>query len=80
MTMTDHNNDVLRIRLNELCEMFPGSYYQKISDPVQTHAVYGVAKSDKEYVVKSLKYIGAKRFRIVQAGIKGLIIVCFSIK
>ena len=78
--MTDHNNDVLRIRLSGLCKMFPGSYCQEISDPVQTHAIYGVAKSDKEYVVKNLKSIGAKRFRTVQAGAKGLIIVCFSIK
>ena len=79
MTMTTNSN-VLRIRLSELCKLYPGSYYQKISDPVQTHAIYGVAKSDKEYIVKNLKSIGAKRFRTVQAGAKGLIIVCFSIK
>ena len=78
--MTQHNKNVLRIRLNEFCKMYPGSYCQEIFDPVQTHAIYGVAKSDKEYIVKNLKSIGAKRFRTVQPVAKSLIIVCFSIK
>ena len=76
--MTTTNSDLLS--LSDLCKMHPGSYYQKIYDPIQTHAIYGVAKSDKDSIVKSLKSIGAKKFRTVQPNAKGLTIICFSIK
>jgi len=57
---------------------FRGSYVQTIFDPVQTHALYGVSKTQKDEAKAALKEIGAKRFRITSTKF-GFAIICFKI-
>ena len=56
-----------------------GYQVNKLFDPVQTHAAYGVPVSEKDRVVAALKEKGATRFRIVKTGY-GTLIVCFKMK
>jgi len=55
-------------------------YIKELFDPVQTHAVYGVNVAIADEVKFALKQAGATRFRIVNANMKGLKIVCFKMK
>ena len=57
---------------------FPGSSIQKIFDPCQTHAIFGIDKSDKEKAKTMLKEAGASRFRI-STNKFGFAIICFKI-
>ena len=65
--------------LNEVTRQFRGSYVQTIFDRVQTHALYGIPKSDAAEAKEALKAIGAKRFRVVNNSF-GFAIICFKIK
>ena len=58
---------------------FRGSYVQTIFDPIQTHALYGITKSQKDDAIEELKEIGAKRFRVVNNRY-GFSIICFKLK
>lgn len=42
------------------------SYQQKLFDPVQTHAVYGLTEHTLPRVKEELKKKGATRFRVVK--------------
>ena len=74
--MTNEQKNAMRSRLNGLCSQ--GTYCQVLFDPIQTHAIYGVYKEDKESMKQKLKSIGAKKFRMVQPEAKGKIIICFD--
>ena len=58
---------------------FLGYEVRELFDPVQTHAVYKVEESQVDYIKNALCEMGAKRFRVVKTGIKGLKIVCFKL-
>lgn len=72
------NEQAINTKLRNFCTSYDGSYYQKLNDPVQTHAVYGIPKSDKEMVKLTLRSLGAKKFRTVQPHAKNLTIICFD--
>ena len=65
-------------KLNNFCSGHRGAYCQTLFDPIQTHAVYGIPKSNKETIKLELKALGAKKFRIVNANSSAFIIVCFD--
>ena len=69
--MTSEIRDVVR--------QFRGSYIQTIFDPVQTHALYGVTKSDRDEAKAALKKAGAGRLRVV-SNRHGFVIICFKVK
>lgn len=66
---------------NSINQWFSNSsyYVQKLDDPVQTHAVYGVTNSpaDIQLVKDVLKSKGANRFRVVKNDF-GKAIICFK--
>lgn len=70
--------DATKTILDSFCKGYGGAYCQKLNDPVQTHAIYGIAKTSKEEVKAKLKAMGAKRFRSVQPHAKYLTIICFD--
>lgn len=55
-------------------------YIKELFDPVQTHAVYGVNVALVDEVKFALKQAGANRFRVCNAGVKDIKIVCFKVK
>ena len=59
---------------------FRGTYFNRIFDRRQTHAIYGVTQWNMDDIKKELKKIGANKFRTVKANGKGLFIVCFSVE
>jgi hypothetical protein len=59
---------------------FRGYEVRELSDPVQTHAVYGVPWEQVPTIKAGLRKIGATNFRTVQPIIKGSKIVCFKLK
>ena len=67
-----------KIDFSEVTYKFRGSYVQTIFDRVQTHALYGISKSQKDEAKEALKKIGAKRFRVVNNDF-GMSIICFKI-
>ena len=57
---------------NEICRLITGSdcnqyrkYVQTTFDPVSTHALYGVVKSEVDYYKDKIKSIGGKYIRVV---------------
>lgn len=54
-----------------------GRYVQKIFDPIQTHALYGIPVEDLSEFKKQLRELGAKRFRQVKAS-HGFVTLCFK--
>lgn len=64
---------------NQVTNNFNGSYVKTIFDYVQTHALYGVAKSECTRAKEELKKIGATSFRVVNNGF-GFSIICFRMK
>ena len=54
-----------------------GIYIQKIYDPIQTHAVYGITKEDLDKVKKVLTDYKCSRFRTVKTR-TNFIILCFK--
>lgn len=69
----------MREKFYTVTNQFRGSYVQTIFDPIQTHALYGVSKTQKDDAKAALKKIGAKRFRVVNNDF-GMSIICFKIK
>lgn len=49
---------------------FNGSYVQKIFDPIQTHAIYGIETSRVDEARSKLVELGARKLRVTKAGIK----------
>ena len=76
--MTNELKKAMTTRLNSFVSGHKGAYCQSLFDPIQTHAIYGLAKTNKEEVKQSLKEMGAKKFRMVQPHAKSLIIICFD--
>ena len=60
-------------------EILDGEYTQKLFDPVQTHAVYGVTLSRVDKVKEIIKKHGGKRLRMVTANCKAFRIICFKL-
>jgi hypothetical protein len=58
---------------------FSGTYINKIYDPIQTHALYGLGKDNLDQAKRLLKEDGAKRFRVVKTNTNGLVILCFKL-
>ncbi len=74
------NEQAISTKLSGLCNNYRGAYHQKLHDPVQTHAIYGISKTSKDEVKAKLKAMGAKKFRSVQPHAKSLTIICFDAK
>lgn len=67
----------MREKFDTVTDQFRGSYISTIFDPIQTHALYGVSKTQKDEAKAALKKIGAKRFRVVNNDF-GMSIICFK--
>ena len=63
-------------RLRKIIYNYDGSYWNTLSDPQQTHAIYGVSSSNVDRLKEDLIKAGAKKFRIVKKG--GIPIICFD--
>lgn len=74
------NEQAIKTKLNNFCNGYRGSYCQTIHDTVQTHAIYGLPKTQAQEVKALLKAMGAKKFRTVQPEAKSLTIICFDAK
>ena len=57
---------------------YSGTYFQRLWDTRQTHAVYGVTESTMDMLKDELKKIGATKFRKVKANGHICWIICFS--
>ena len=64
--------------LKPILDNYSGSYFRELHDPIQSHAIYGIPKTDKDKIKEKLKLIGAKRFRTVQPHAKHFTIICFD--
>ena len=54
-------------------------YFQDLFDPIQTHGLYGVFKSEVNEYKEWLKDLGAKRFRVIKCrGANPYAIICFK--
>lgn len=53
---------------------------QTTYDPVSTHALYGVLKSDSEYWKERIKEIGGKYIRVVKPRGASCCIICFALE
>lgn len=53
-------------------------HIKSLTDPVQTHAIYGVTKETKKYWLNELKNAGAVKIREVKSG--NFVILCFNAK
>lgn len=71
-------NNTIKSKIDNVCNLFPGSYSSTICDPVQNHAIYGISKEYKNDVKNKLKALGANKFRFVQPLVKGNVIICFN--
>ena len=74
-------NELLR-ELNELCcftGIFSKCYMQKIYDPKQDFAMYGLTESNVNSAKMMLKDKGGQYFRVVKNRYKSYIL-CFKIK
>lgn len=60
-----------------LCNFHPERYVQKMFDPVQTHALYGITESAVADIKIRLKDLGATRFRVVKTR-SAFRILCFN--
>lgn len=50
-------------------------------DPVQTHVIHGVHKSEVEFLKGELRQVGATRFRVVKnKAIENTVSLCFKLK
>ena len=76
--ITRTNNNEVMTKLRSFCNGRSGTYCQSLSDRIQTHAIYGIRKEDKDMVKLQLKKMGAKKFRVVTANAKYLVIICFD--
>lgn len=72
---------------NEICRMITGydcdcdhKYVKTTFDPVFTHALYGVVKSEVDYYKDKIKSIGGKYIRVVSTQWKGFKIICFALE
>lgn len=74
---------------NEICRLITGSdcnryrkYVQTTYDPVSTHALYGVVKSEVDYYKDKIKSIGGKYIRVVGGRDRSndYRIICFALE
>jgi hypothetical protein len=66
-------------KLSKITQHRQGTYIQKLFDPVQTHAIYGVSAESLLSVKKELKEAGATHFRVLTPrSAKYLRIICFK--
>lgn len=60
---------------------FMGYKVVLLFDPIQTHAIHGVHKSEVDNLKAALKEAGATRFRKVQNRyLKDIVSLCFKLK
>ena len=64
--------------LKGVTSRFHGTYFQRLWDTRQTHAIYGVTESTLDILKEQLTKIGANKFRKVKANGQGFWILCFS--
>lgn len=55
-----------RRMVQEILNRHSGTYLRELFDPVQTHAIYGLADSFFPSVRMELKAVGITRFRVVK--------------
>ena len=74
---------------NEICQLITGhdcsqyrhfKYVQTTYDPVSTHALYRVDKSEVDYYKDKIKSIGGKYIRVVKNRHSDYCIICFALE
>ena len=74
---------------NEICRLITGygcdnyrKYVQTTFDPVSTHALYGVVKSEVDYYKDKIKSIGGKYIRVVSGRDRSndYRVICFALE
>lgn len=70
---------------NEILELIDNDYFTKkyvrtTFDPVSTHALYNVRKSEVDACKARIKSIGGKYIRVVSTGSKEYKIICFALE
>ena len=56
-----------------------GTYIQKLFDPIQSHAIYGVDVKDAPEMKDKLKQCGAFKFRVIK-NVYNKAVICFALR